>query len=81
MLLCVMRRRTQLYLEEDQYRWLKQRAGRGSIAGVVRDLIDHAREARPNLSGDPLIRYLLDEPAAGIRPTSVTTLDEDLYGS
>ena len=28
-----MRHRTQLYLDDDQYRWLKQRAGnRGSIA-------------------------------------------------
>jgi hypothetical protein len=36
-----MRHRTQLYLDPD--RWLKHRARRrGSIAGVVRDLIDDA---------------------------------------
>lgn len=75
-------RRTQLYLDEDQYRWLKREAGRdGSIAGVVRDLIDRARKRRPDTSDDPLIRHLLeDPPAKGRRRTSVTTIDEDLYG-
>jgi hypothetical protein len=77
-----MRHRTQLYLDEDQYRWLKQRAGRdGSIAGIVRDLIDAARARRPNPARDPLIRYLTEEPApAGRAPSSVETLDRDLYG-
>jgi hypothetical protein len=77
-----MRHRTQLYLDEDQYRWLKQRAGRGgSIAGVVRDLIDAARSRRPSPARDPLIRYLIEEPAAdsGNRST-VRTIDEDIYG-
>ena len=82
MLYGVMRHRTQLYLDDDQYRWLKQRAGRGgSIAGVVRELIDSARSRRPNLSRDPLLSYLTEEsPADGRAATSVTTLDEDLYG-
>jgi len=36
-------RKVQLYLTEAQYRYLKQSAGaRGSIAGVVRDMIDSA---------------------------------------
>lgn len=36
-------RKVQLYLSEAQYRLLKQRAGdQGSIAQVVRDLIDSA---------------------------------------
>lgn len=36
-------RKVQLYLTEAQYRLLKQRAGkRGSIAQVVRDLVDGA---------------------------------------
>ncbi len=76
-----MRHRTQLYLDEDQYRWLKQRAGaRGSIAGVVRELIDGARSRRPRAERDPLIRYLLEEsPGEGRSPSTVTTLDEDLY--
>jgi hypothetical protein len=82
MLYAVMRHRTQLYLDNDQYRWLKQRAGRtGSIAGVVRELIDSARVRRPDMSGDPLLSYLLEEsPADGRAVTSVTTLDEDVYG-
>jgi hypothetical protein len=75
--------RTQVNLEEEQYRWLKQQAGSGgSIAGVVRRLIDAAR-ARPVDPGrDPAIRHLLERPAAPrSSATSVTTLDDDLYGS
>ncbi|MDQ6774979.1 MAG: hypothetical protein M3071_01895 [Actinomycetota bacterium] len=82
MLYDVMRHRTQLYLDEDQYRWLKQRAGRtGSVTGVVRDLIDAARSRRSSWVGDPLIRYLAEEPPAdsGVAST-VQTLDHDLYG-
>ena len=76
------RHRTQLYLDEDQYHWLKRRAGRrGSIARVVRDLIDQAR-AEPRVAvDDPLIEFLLEEPAAcGREPSTVRTLDEDVYG-
>lgn len=74
--------RTQLYLDDGQYRWLKQQAGQGgSIAGVVRELIDAARSRRPNPARDPLIRYLIDDPPAeGTGPSTVQTLDEDLYG-
>ncbi len=77
-----MRHRTQLYLDDSQYRWLKQQAQReGSIARVVRDLIDTARSRRPNLAHDPLIRYLIEEPPAeGTHGSTVQTLDEDLYG-
>ena len=77
------RRRTQLYLDEDQHRWLKQRAGRsGSIAEVVRSLIDTARAERPDGRDDPLIEYLLEAPPGrGKRRSSVTTLDDDLYGA
>jgi hypothetical protein len=82
MLYNAMTHRTQLYLDEGQYRWLKQRAGeRGSIAAVVRDLIDAARIRRPGIASDPLIRYLKDEPpAAGAGASTVATLDRDLYG-
>lgn len=75
-----MRHRTQLYLDEDQYRWLKQRAGRGgSVAAVVCELIDSARE-RPDASADPFIRYLLEDvPSEGASPSSVHDLDQDLY--
>jgi len=77
-----MRHRTQLYLDDSQYRWLKQQAGqRGSIAAVVRDLIEAARSHRASPAGDPLIRYLLEEPAAdGKVASTVATIDRDLYG-
>jgi hypothetical protein len=82
MLYSGMSHRTQLYLEEDQYRWLRQRAGeRGSIAGVVRDLIDAARSKRPNGTRDPLIHYLVEEsPADGGHASTVEGIDRDLYG-
>jgi len=77
-----MRHRTQLYLDEGQYRWLKQRAGEsGSIAAVVRELIDAERARRLDPSEDPLLRYLVsDAPAKGSKRTSVESLDRDLYG-
>lgn len=77
-----MKHRTQLYLDEAQHRWLRQRAGKsGSIAAVVRELIDAERARRPDLTADPLLRYLVDEsPGRGRESTSVATLDRDLYG-
>jgi hypothetical protein len=83
MLYSALKHRTQLYLDDDQYRWLKQRAGRaGSIAAVVRDLIDTERSRRPRWDGDPLIRFLVaEEPGKGAGPSTVTSLDEDLYGA
>ena len=77
-----MKHRTQLYLDEGQYRWLKQQAGEsGSIAAVVRELIDAERSRRLDPAEDPLLRYLVSEaPAKGRRRTSVEDLDRDLYG-
>jgi len=77
-----MKHRTQLYLDEAQHRWLRQRAGKkGSIAAVVRQLIDAERARRPDPTADPLLRYLVDDaPGRGREGTSVTTLDRDLYG-
>jgi hypothetical protein len=77
-----MKHRTQLYLNEAQHRWLRQRAGEsGSIAAVVRELIDAERARRPDLTADPLLRYLVEEsPGRGQEETSVATLDRDLYG-
>lgn len=77
-----MRHRTQLYLDEGQYRWLKQRAGAaGSIAAVVRGLIDAERARGVDPSVDPLLSYLVDEaPGRGREGTSVSSLDRDLYG-
>jgi hypothetical protein len=83
MLYSSMKHRTQLYLDEGQYRWLKQRAGAaGSIAAVVRVLIDAERARPAERGGDPLLRFLAEEPPGrGRKETSVTTLDRDLYGS
>ena len=74
-------RRTQLYLEEAQYRWLKAQAGRrGSIAEVVRRLIDAARSHEDDASTDPLIRHLLADTPRKRKRSTVQTLDDDLYG-
>jgi hypothetical protein len=83
MLYYSMKHRTQLYLDEGQYRWLKQRAGEtGSIAAVVRELIDAERTRVVDPAVDPLLSYLVDEaPGKGRERTSVTSLDRDLYGS
>lgn len=83
MLYSSMKHRTQLYLDEGQYRWLRQRAGKsGSIAAVVRELIDAERARLADPAADPLLRFLVDEsPGRGREQTSVATLDRDLYGS
>jgi len=83
MLYYSMKHRTQLYLDEGQYRWLRQRAGdAGSIAAVVRDLIDAERTRGADPATDPLLSYLVDEaPGKGRKRTSVSSLDRDLYGS
>lgn len=77
-----MKHRTQLYLDDAQHRWLRQRAGKsGSIAAVVRELIDAERARRPDPVADPLLSYLVaDAPGRGREASSVTTLDRDLYG-
>ncbi|MEX2108135.1 MAG: hypothetical protein WD827_04520 [Solirubrobacterales bacterium] len=77
-----MKHKTQLYLDEGQYRWLRQRAGKaGSLAAVVRELIDAERARLSDPVADPLLRFLVDEsPGRGREGTSVTTLDRDIYG-
>ena len=83
MLYSSMKHRTQLYLDEGQYRWLRQRAGKsGSIAAAVRELIDAERARLADPAADPLLRFLAAEaPGKGRKPTSVSTLDDDLYGA
>ncbi len=76
--------RTQLLLELDQYRWLKNRAGlEGSISAVVRKLIDDARQqSEGSLAEDPFIRYLIEEPpyeSLTDEPSTVATIDDELY--
>jgi hypothetical protein len=84
MLYSSMKHRTQLYLDDAQYRWLRRRAGKaGSIAAVVRELIDAERARLADPAADPLLRFLAEEsPARGRnKGTSVATLDRDLYGT
>lgn len=58
-------RRVQLYLTEEQYRLLKRRAGEsGSIAAVVRDLIDASMDPG-DVRTDPLYRHLLADKREG----------------
>jgi hypothetical protein len=75
--------RTQLFLTDEQYRWLTVKAGAaGSIAAVVRDWIDSELAVDPEeLRNDRAIRSLLDGPfdTSG-PPSSVTTIDQELYG-
>ena len=77
-----MKHRTQLYLDDAQHRWLRQRAGKsGSIAAVVRELIDAERARGVDPAVDPLLSYLVGEaPGKGREGTSVSSLDRDLYG-
>jgi hypothetical protein len=74
--------RTQIFLTDEQHRWLKIKAGNaGSIAAVVRDWIDSEMEPGPDLRNDPAIGFLLGPPEAATgKPSTVTTIDQDLYG-
>lgn len=61
-------RKLQLYVTERQYRWLRQRAAtRGSIAAVVRDLIDRSHSP-DDPEDDPFFRHVMAErPGSGSR--------------
>jgi hypothetical protein len=72
-------RKLQLYVTERQYRLLKQRAARrGSIAAVVRDLIDQsASPADPE--ADPFFRHLEVTGEGSGEPYDSETAKRDLY--
>ena len=72
-------RKVQLYLTEEQYRLVKQRAGeRGSIAQVVRDLIDAA--GRPDdPTRDPFYRHVMSEKPGSGRRYTAEGAKRDLY--
>lgn len=77
--------RTQLFLTDEQYRWLKVKAGSsGSIAAVVRDWIDSEMEPGPDLRDDPAIQYMLEGPHEypGDSPAydRMNEIDQLLYG-
>lgn len=72
-------RKVQLYLTEAQYRLLKQRAGKsGSIAQVVRDLVDDI--GRPNdPSEDSFIKHLMEAKRSSGDRTPAQEAKRDLY--
>lgn len=71
--------RLQLYLEPEQYQFLVREAKReGSVAGVVRNLIDEKLRAK-KLADDPIGR--LGSLAASGAPEDLSSRhDEYLYG-
>jgi hypothetical protein len=72
-------RKVQLYLTEAQYRLLKQRAGKsGSIAQVVRDLVD-GTGMPDDPSEDPFIKHVLSDKAPTGDSTSAEEAKRDLY--
>lgn len=72
-------RKLQLYVTEGQYRLVKQRAGeRGTIAAVVRDLID--RSAVPaDAEADPFFVHALAEKDGSGEPFDAVEAKRDLY--
>lgn len=72
-------RKLQLYVTEEQYRLLKQRAeGRGSIARVVRELIEGAG-ALTDPTRDPFYRHLMSPKRGSGRRYSAERAKRDLY--
>ena len=74
-------RKLQLYVTERQYRLLRQRAGQqGSIAGVVRDLID--RSAAPaEVETDPFFQHVAAPKDGSGQPYDAQEAKRDLYRS
>ena len=72
-------RKLQLYVTERQYRLLKQRAGgQGSIAAVVRDLID--RSAVPtDLKADSFFGHVIKEKDGSGEPYDAHEAKRELY--
>jgi hypothetical protein len=72
-------RKVQLYLTEEQYRLLRQRAGeRGSVAQVVRDLID-AGFAAQSVEDDPFYQHLSAARPGSGKPYAAEEAKRDLY--
>ena len=72
-------RKIQLYLTEQQYQVLKQRAGdSGSIAGAVRDLVD-ASGAPADPHADPFFQFLTREKKPSGRAYNAGDAKRELY--
>jgi hypothetical protein len=76
----VTARRTQVYLREQEYQYLKQRAAKeGSIAGVIRSLIDEKLKAPADYKNDPFYKWLTSPIETGISDAAVNH-DKYIYG-
>jgi len=72
-------RKLQLYVTEEQYRLLKRRADDvGSIAGVVRELIDRST-ALPDPESDPFYEHVLADRPGSARRYGAERAKRDLY--
>lgn len=73
------RRKLQLYITEEQYQLLKQRAGRrGSLAQAVRDLIDASGGPR-DVEGDSFYRHLMRPGPGSGKPYAAQDAKRELY--
>ena len=74
-------RRTQLYLEEPLYQFLKKEARKsGSIAAVVRKLIEEKMSAVEKYDEDPIFQLGKNPGASGLNDVSERH-DRYLYGA
>lgn len=74
-------RRTQLYLGEPLYQFLKKEARKyGSIAAVVRGLIEEKMRAVGEYGEDPIFRLGKNPNASGLKDVSEHH-DKYLYGA
>jgi hypothetical protein len=72
-------RKLQLYVTERQYRLLKRRADkRGSIAAVVRDLIDESA-APGEAAADPFFQHVIAPKKGSGEPYDAQDAKRDLY--
>lgn len=74
-------RKLQLYVTERQYRLLRQRAGQqGSIAGVVRDMIDQSTQPT-EAQADPFFRHVAAPKEGSGQPYEAQAAKRDLHRS
>ncbi len=72
-------RKLQLYVTEDQYQLLKQRAGKhGSIAAVVRELIDRSYQPESTVA-DPFVEWVRAERQGSGDRSTAEQAKRDLY--
>ncbi|MBT9171256.1 MAG: hypothetical protein DDT18_01628 [Actinobacteria bacterium] len=63
----VTARRTQIYLTEEQYQYLREKAGDyGSVAGAIRSLIEEKMSAPRDYQKDPFYQWATAPATSGI---------------